>query len=70
MAWRDGIDAITSDKISTIEKNWPIWHFRCTSWEAEFMADILVQWRIYGPQMNLSAKQRNILTEIYDKIRD
>ena len=70
MAWRDGIDAATNDKIAAIEPNWPEWQYRCTGFEKKFIADTLVRWRIYGPQMNMSVKQRNLLTEIYIKIKD
>lgn len=64
------IDILSREKLTTLNKHWPEWRFRCSDWEKEFIADLLTRYRTYGPGMRLSAKQRNCLAEIHDKIKD
>lgn len=70
MTDRDGIDIAMSRKLADIEKNWSKWLHRTTDFETNFVAGHLTRYRVYGSQIVMSAKQRNILTEIYEKIKD
>ena len=53
-----------------LEKNWPQWRQRANDFETKFVADILTRYRVYGSQITMSARQRNLLTEIYDKVKE
>lgn len=70
MSYRDNtIDVVTLERLVELRNNWSDWQDECNEFETKFCEDMLSRYRTFGPAMCLSAKQRNTLTDIIDKLK-
>ena len=63
----DEIDSITQGKLDKLTDMLPTWRDQMNDFERSFCSGCVSRYRTYGPQMQMSRKQRNILTEIVFK---
>jgi len=63
----DHIDCLTQDKLTKLTHKMAQWRPSMNDWERKFCTDHIVRFRNHGPYMQMSAKQRNTLSEIVFK---